>query len=391
MTQEQLAGLADVSPSWLSKAERGVPLDRRMGPLSRIADVLGVSVGELIGQRLPRRTPLPQTRGLSDGDLDGLRRALLPAEQVPLRHVVDGAAETWRLRRECRYSALAALLPGLVVHGEQARRDVTGQDRVPACEALATIYGRVSWLSEQVGQIELAAAAVALATRVAEDAGSPTLQGIVACRRSLVLIRMGHEAQALDVCTAAAAEIEEAPRTASAEETAVHGSLLLHSAHAAARSGDAGPAAKLLADAEHDAHRFGLDRTYPLTAFGLGNVLLHRIWPSRAAILARRHARQSGWIQLACQPRCTTCAPATGSTSPERMRRCGEPTMPSAPCCAPSGSLQSWFATTFSSGRRCASSSAASASPSPRGSAALPSGWGPPGAEVVPGSGLASR
>jgi transcriptional regulator with XRE-family HTH domain len=41
MTQEQLAGLADVSPSWVSKAERGLPIDRRMAPLSKVAKVLG--------------------------------------------------------------------------------------------------------------------------------------------------------------------------------------------------------------------------------------------------------------------------------------------------------------------------------------------------------------
>ncbi|MEA2618473.1 MAG: hypothetical protein QOE72_4256 [Chloroflexota bacterium] len=280
MTQEQLSGLADVSASWLSKAERGIPLDRRMGPLSRIAGVLAVSVADLTEQRVARRSG-PNVRG---GELDALRRALLrgtPAarveETVDLRRLGDDAAETWRLRQGCQYSTLGAILPRLVARGEQARRELPSQDRISACDALATIYGSASWLCEQVGEIELAAVAVALATRVAEEAESPTLEGTIAGRRSLVLLRMGEETQALDVAAAAAHEIENAPRTASADEIAVHGSLLVTSAYIAARTGDAPSAWKLLAEAEHDAHRYGLDRTYVLTAFGLGNVLLHGI------------------------------------------------------------------------------------------------------------------
>jgi transcriptional regulator with XRE-family HTH domain len=73
LTQEQLAGLADVSPSWVSKAERGLPIDRRMGPLSKVAKVLGVTVAELVGQRLPLRTGADGR----DGRLRALRGALL--------------------------------------------------------------------------------------------------------------------------------------------------------------------------------------------------------------------------------------------------------------------------------------------------------------------------
>jgi hypothetical protein len=142
---------------------------------------------------------------------------------------------------------------------------------------LATVYGSASWLCEQVDEIELAVAAVALATRVAEEAGSPTLRGTIGARSSLVLLRTGQQGQALDVAMEAAQEMESAPRTGPADEIAVHGSLLLNSAYIAARSGDAASAWRLLGDAERDAHRFGLERTSMLTAFCIGNVLLHGI------------------------------------------------------------------------------------------------------------------
>jgi transcriptional regulator with XRE-family HTH domain len=305
MTQEQLSGLADVSASWLSKAERGIPVDRRMGPLSRIAGVLAVSVAELTEQRVARRSG-PDVRG---GELDALRRALLrgtPAarveETVDLRRLVDDAAETWRLRQGCRYSTLGAILPRLVARGEQARRELPGQDRISACDALATIYGSASWLCEQVGEIELAAVAVALATRVAEEAGSPTLEGMIACRRSLVLMRMGEETQALDVAMAAAHEIESAPRTASADEIAVHGSLLLDSALAAARTGDAPSAWRLLTEAERNANRYGLDRVFIGTAFSLGNVLLYGIYVALELGDARVATRRAEGLDLSRLP-----------------------------------------------------------------------------------------
>jgi transcriptional regulator with XRE-family HTH domain len=276
MTQEQLAGLADVSPSWLSKAERGVPLDRRMGPLSRIAGVLGVGVGELVGQRLA----LADGSRMRDGGVDALRRALVPPmvtpgadEPVDLRRLVDDTAEASRLRHAGRSSALGAVLPGLIARGEQARRALSGQDRASACEALVTIYTLASKVCEQLGETELALASAMLARRVVEEAGSPILEGIVARRTSFALVRIGAERQALDLSTAAAQQIETAPRTASADEVAVHGALMLTSAYLAAHTGDAASAWTLLAEAERDAHRFGLDRVHVPTSFALGNVL----------------------------------------------------------------------------------------------------------------------
>jgi transcriptional regulator with XRE-family HTH domain len=280
MTREQLGDLAGVSTTWVTEAERGIPSDRRIGPLSRISRVLGVSLTDLAGQRLP----LPSGVQVHSGGMDALRRALLPGMTAPWvegtvepRRLANDAAETWRLRQACRYSAVGAVLPGLIVRGEQARRELTGGDRSSACGALATIYATASSLCAQVGEIELAAAAVALAARVAEEAGSPALEGFVAGRASLVLLRMGEESHAVDVAVAAAQEIESFPRSATAEEIAVHGSLLLTSAVAQARLGDAPSAWNLLAEADRDATRFGPDRTHMRTAFGLANVLLHGI------------------------------------------------------------------------------------------------------------------
>jgi transcriptional regulator with XRE-family HTH domain len=280
MTQEQLAGLADVSPSWVSKAERGLPIDRRMAPLSKVAKVLGVTVAELVGQRLA----LPNGPDKRNGKLDSLRRAILPGfptvrveETIDLRQLLDGADETWRIRQACQYSLLSTILPGLIARGEQARRDSDGPDRSTACQALATIYASASSLSAELGEIELAVASVALASRMAQETGIPALEAITTRRTSLVLLRTGDEAHALDLCMAGAQEIETIPRSPSADEIAVHGSLLETAAFTAARSTDASSAWSILGEAERDAARYGLDRTHQRTAFSLGNVRLHGI------------------------------------------------------------------------------------------------------------------
>jgi transcriptional regulator with XRE-family HTH domain len=280
MTQEQLAGLADVSPSWVSKAERGLPIDRRMAPLSKVAKVLGVSLTELVGQRLSFRSG-PDG---GNGKLGALRRALLPGvptvrveETVDVARLLEEAAHSRRIRQACQYSTLGAILPGLIARGEQARRELDGPDRASACEALATIYATASSLSAELGEIELAVASVALASRMAHEAGVPALEGTIARRTSLVLLRTSDETNALDLCMAAAQEMETVPRSPSADEIAVHGSLLETAAFTAARTTDASTAWNLLAEAERDAARFGLDRTHSPTAFSLGNVHLHGI------------------------------------------------------------------------------------------------------------------
>ena len=280
MTREQLAGLAGVTAGWVSAAERGVPLDRRIGPLSRGARALGVSLTDLMGQRLS----LADGGEVRDGKLDALRRALLPGMApawtqgtVDLPRLLEGAAETWRLRNASRYSVLGGILPGLIAQGEQARRELAGAERASACGALAAIYAGASWLCAQVGEIELAVTSTALAARTAEETGSPALEGIAARQTSLVLLRMGEEAHALDVATAAAQQLENLSRSATADEVAVHGSLLLTSAIAQARLGDGPSAWHLLAKAEGDATRFGPDRTDTRTAFGRANVLIHGV------------------------------------------------------------------------------------------------------------------
>jgi hypothetical protein len=239
-----------------------------------------VTVAELVGQRLP----LPNGPEVRNGKLDALRRAILPGiptvrveETVDVARLLNEAAETWRIRQACQYSTLGAILPGLIARGEQARRELDGPERASACEALATIYASASSLSAELGEIELAVASVALAARMAQETGMPTLEGIIARRTSLVLLRTGDETQALDLCVAAAQEIETIPRSPTADEIAVHGSLLETAAFTAARTTSASTAWKFLAEAERDAGRYGLDRTHRRTAFSLGNVRLHGV------------------------------------------------------------------------------------------------------------------
>jgi hypothetical protein len=113
--------------------------------------------------------------------------------------------------------------------------------------------------------------------RAAHDTGLPSLEGIIARRTSLVLLRTGDETQGLDLCMAAGEKIETIARSPTAKEIAVHGSLLETAAFTAARTTDASTAWNLLDEAERDAGRFGLDRTHQQLSFNLANVRLHGV------------------------------------------------------------------------------------------------------------------
>lgn len=115
MTQEQLAGLADVSPSWVSKAERGLPIDRRMAPLSKVSKVLGVSLTDLVGQRLSLRNGPDGGRG----KLGALRRALIPGirtvrveETVDVARLLEEAAQSRRIARHANTRPSGRSCPG---------------------------------------------------------------------------------------------------------------------------------------------------------------------------------------------------------------------------------------------------------------------------------------
>jgi DNA-binding XRE family transcriptional regulator len=160
LTQEQLAGLADVSPSCVSKAERGLPIDRRLAPLSKVAKVLGVTVVELVGQRLS----LPNDgKGAMESSTRSAGRSC-PACPA-CRPGGSILSVSWRTPSRPGASAKrastppsGAILPGLIVRGEQARRDLDGTDRSTACRALAIIRrDRRPWLAARDGGLHRSA------------------------------------------------------------------------------------------------------------------------------------------------------------------------------------------------------------------------------------------
>jgi len=55
LTQQKLAQEAGVSLIVVTKVEQGFTKDPAMSSLVKIADVLGVSIDELIGRSIPRR------------------------------------------------------------------------------------------------------------------------------------------------------------------------------------------------------------------------------------------------------------------------------------------------------------------------------------------------
>jgi hypothetical protein len=132
---------------------------------------------------------------------------------------------------------------------------------------------------------------------------------------------------------------------------------------------------RLLAEAERDTSRFGLERIHIATAFGLGNLHLYGI--GMAVELGDPQSavrRAAGLNPSTCWPSFLSDGTGTGSMSPAPMRRCTNPMTLSMPCCAPSRWRPRRFAIRPRSATWCGSSCAASASPSRHSSAGWRSG-----------------
>lgn len=178
MTQPQLAGLVGRSESWLSQVERGVrPVDR-LSVLQSLADLLGVSVADLIGRTTPART-----KATVPAVLDGLRSALTrygrlatdTTRTLPAAQVRATVVQAHRAYQATRYRQLAAVLPDVL-------NAVEGYDsNSPSVQLLRTsAYVVAAKLLTKIGDAELAWLAADRAATAALAAGSVAAEGAAA-------------------------------------------------------------------------------------------------------------------------------------------------------------------------------------------------------------------
>jgi hypothetical protein len=260
----------------LEKVERGERTADRVGDLLKIATVLKIGLGDLIGGvALP-----PNGGGQLDlpGGVHAIRRAILsptlpdrePPPAVELRAIAD---EVVREQYDnARVEPVVRLLPAAITAG----RIAVAQNVPGASWCLAVLYQNTATLARGLvqGPLEWIAAREALAA--AQASGDELL--VAAARRSVAfaLLHEGWLDEVLSYCSDAADALAPSDKSPAAAWS-MWGSLHLTAAVAAARADKRPVARRLLGDARDAADRVGPGRNDYWWAFSPANVGAHEV------------------------------------------------------------------------------------------------------------------
>ncbi|WP_131741302.1 helix-turn-helix domain-containing protein [Actinomadura roseirufa] len=260
MSLDVLGGLIGRSKGWLSRVENGhLRLERRTD-IRALAEALGVSATDLLGEPAP--VVRPENRAY--GDIVRLREVLLdstlddpldlPARALPvLADLADGPIH--RARKASDYAALALSLPPVLaeLHVHAARGDEL--TRTTALGLLVEMCTSATFVLRHLGQVDLAwiaADRAAQAARLLDDAvliGASTFARAHA-RPSAALARSLREAQR-------SAGLLEPHLGDDRKAHEVYGMLQLSAALASQIEGDLRGADRHVEEAERIAERLG--------------------------------------------------------------------------------------------------------------------------------------
>jgi transcriptional regulator with XRE-family HTH domain len=187
LSQLALANMIGRSEAWLSQVERGLRHVDRVSVLIRLAQVLKVTVEDLIGQPLS----LAPNGGIEFRAIPTLRAALTDYEVIPatfgialgegpvrdlpsLRRNVDQAN---RLYQAAHYDEAGLLCSRLIGEAQRATRELTGDDRRGAFRVLAETYHITAKTLNKVGETELAWIAAERSLPAAQWSGGTAAAG----------------------------------------------------------------------------------------------------------------------------------------------------------------------------------------------------------------------
>jgi len=286
MSQEVLAGLVGRTEDWLSKVENNrIQLDR-LSVIKMLADVLDVSLGDLLAEpSLVDWTPDSGRRTVSV-----LRAALLDYRQItpfgqpeavaeaPSVAALDTyVSELWDAYQASRFGYVTARLPHLLGQAQAAATSLQGDQLIRARRLLALSYQLAAVQLTKLGETELAWIAADRGLVAAGETSDPVIIGSLHRSVTHALLSAGRYREAVRLTQDAAAHLDPELGTASPELLSIHGTLFLAGAMAAARANDAATTRTFLASAAESARRLGSDANYMWTAFGPTNVAIHRV------------------------------------------------------------------------------------------------------------------
>lgn len=285
LSQDVLAGLVGRTEDWLSKIENDrAPLDR-LTVIRSLADALGVTIYDLIGD------PAPANGHQEPSGVAEVRAALMDYWQLsPLLLAVEKEGEApplAPLRRDLdvvmnayqgsRYGQMLRRIPELLAQTQLAAGEYSGDERRTADRLLALSSQSAAMILTKLGQGDLAWIASQRGLAAAERSEDPAVTGSLL--RSVIhsLYSDGRAEDARDMTRRAADYVRSRLDTSEPRIVSVYGTLLLPGAIAAARTNDRSTAGGYLAEAAEMAGLLSQDSNHLWTAFGPTNVKIHQV------------------------------------------------------------------------------------------------------------------
>ena len=287
MSQEVLAGLVGRTEDWLQRAENNrIQLDR-LSVIRSLAQVLDVSIGDLIGEPML----LDWTADSRTQTVPALRAVLMDYGQLsPLLASSDNDGDTPTLDelarqvddifdayQHSRFGYVTAQAPGLLQHTVTAARAADADAAVRAHELLALSYQAAASVLTKLGEADLAWIAAERGLTAAQRTDSKVILGSLFRSVAHTLLSTGRFQPAVQLVDRAAAVLGGELGRADGPMLSVYGSLFLAGAMAASRAEDRPTTRAFLQEAQETASRLGADANYMWTAFGPTNVAIHQV------------------------------------------------------------------------------------------------------------------
>ncbi|MBK1785157.1 helix-turn-helix domain-containing protein [Prauserella cavernicola] len=284
LSQEQLAAAASIGVDTVARIEQGRRSTCRPATLKCLADALGVTVENLLGQINP---PLPGQldvaalrHAVTAGEhIPGLDDFAEPAEVVSLHQLTVMTHSAWRAYVDGRHTVLLNVLPAVLTDARRvARAAIDDAEKAGAHRVLSTTYRLGAGLAGRMGLDDLAWSSAERALRAARDSDVPDIEAAISLRYlAWTLVRQGRLDEAERVAVTAAERIQPGMLDRNSRRAGVFGNLLFNAATAALSAGSVSRADDLLAEAQAAAVRARGDNASEAAIFGPRVAALQRI------------------------------------------------------------------------------------------------------------------
>lgn len=296
-TRAVLGGLVGRSEEWVKAVESGRLHMPRLPLLVRLAEVLGVDLGELTGDQSMQinnrvaGADHPAAAQIRDV-VYRYRLQRTDAAPEPVTALTTRMADAWTVWHgsRTRRTDVGAVIPALLADCQRAARTFDGADRRAAHAVLADAYTLAQHVLVNAAEPELLWLLVERGMTAAQIADDPLALAGAAWTVGMMLRVGGRADEALTLATDAAGILERYLPDAPDDWLGMWGALQLHAALTSARAGRAGEAWAYWDRSSEAVRSLRSGYAHPWTAFGGPNVDLTAVsltvdlWKNREAL-----------------------------------------------------------------------------------------------------------